>query len=80
MGEEKKPRSSAEIKQEFQGLSFKAGNLQYAIREQQRDLEMINNQLRDLSFEYTAADNAEKEAAKKAAEAAAEGAKKEGSE
>lgn len=67
MSEEKKTRSTNEIKQEYQQLATKAGNLQYAIGEQNRDLSMINSQMRDLSLEFTSADNAEKEAAKSAA-------------
>ncbi len=57
-------RTAAEIKSEYTNLAFKAGNTQYAIAENQRDLAMINTQMRDLSLEYTAATNAEAEAAK----------------
>ena len=63
MSEEKKSRSTQEIQAEYQQLAFKAGNLQYAIGQQKKDLELINDQLRDLNFEYTAAKNLE-EAAK----------------
>ncbi len=62
-------RSTAEIKAEYANLVGKAGQLQYAISEQQRDLTMTNLSLRDLSLEFTASDNAEK--AKAAAEAQA---------
>jgi len=52
---EKKPRTSDEIQKEYQHLAFKAGNLQYAIVENQKDLALINSSLRDLNFEFTAA-------------------------
>lgn len=63
MSDEKKTRSPQEIQAEYQQLAFKAGNLQYAISEQNKDLALINGQLRDLSFEFNAAKAAEESAA-----------------
>ncbi len=71
MSEEKKPaRSTQEIQQEYQNLAFKAGNLQYAIVSQEKDLALLNEQLRNLNFEFVSARTAEDAA--RAAQPAAE--------
>lgn len=61
---EKKHRPSKDVQQEYQNLVFKAGNLQYAISQNRKDLEAMNNQLRDLTLEYVSAQEAEKTAPK----------------
>ncbi len=56
------------IQTEFAALCQRAGHCQYEIHARQKDLEVINNQLRDLNFEAAKV----KEAEAKAAEAAKE--------
>ena len=52
MSEEKKERSAKEIESEYQNLTFKSGALQYELDCKRKDLEMINDTLRSLAFEY----------------------------
>lgn len=58
-----KSRTTQEIQSEYQQLAFKAGNLQYAIAEQTKDLGLLNTQLRELNFEFVASQAKEKAAA-----------------
>lgn len=64
MSEENKKRSLQDIGQEYQQLAFKAGNLQYAISEQTKDLGLLNSQMRDLNFEFNKVKAQEEAAAK----------------
>lgn len=59
-------RSIPEIQQEYQNLCLKAGHLQYQVFTHERDIDMINNELRDLNLEVAAA---KAEEAKEAASA-----------
>ena len=61
---DKPARSVAEIQQEYQNLAFRAGNLQYEICQKNKDLDLINDTLRSLSFEFVAAQEAAKAAEK----------------
>lgn len=61
MSESKK--SSQSIQQEYNQLAFRAGNLQYAIRENSKDLDLLNSQMRDLSLEYISVQAEEQKAA-----------------
>lgn len=67
MPEEKKSRTVAEIQQEYQGLCLRSGHLQYQINTLSKDLDLLNNTMRDLNFEASAVQQAEAE--KSAAEA-----------
>jgi len=49
-----KARGIPEIQQEFTNLCAKAGHLQYQVFTYSRDLETLNNQMRDLNFEAAA--------------------------
>lgn len=60
-------RSSEEIVKDYNNLAFKAGNLQYTIATQTKDLQKINETLQELNLEFVAAKNAEAEAAKEVA-------------
>jgi hypothetical protein len=51
MSEEKKERTLEEVKNEFNQLCFRAGSLQYEIAVKNKDLEMLNESLRNLNFE-----------------------------
>jgi hypothetical protein len=62
-------RSTKEVQQDYQNLAFKAGNLQYEIHCKNGDLERLNNEMRDLNFEYIEAKNREDGEAKAKAEA-----------
>jgi hypothetical protein len=69
--EQPKQRSVQEIQQEYTGLALRAGQLQYQIYTFEKDLELLNKQMRELNFEAAAAkarDDAEQ--AKKAQELA----------
>lgn len=57
-------RSSAEIVKEYNNLAFKAGHLQFEIRDKTADLNAINNTLSALNVEFRGAVEAEKNAAK----------------
>lgn len=50
-----KQRSVAEIQQEYTGLALRSGQLQYQIFTFNKDLELLNKQMRDLNFEAAAA-------------------------
>lgn len=67
LGAKKEPRSPDAVRQEYQNLAFKAGNLQYEIVCKQKDLQVLNDTMRELNFEYIEAQNKAEEA-KKAAE------------
>lgn len=49
--EQKKPRSLSEIQSDYQNLCLKAGHVQYQIFALQKDLDLINDSLRDLNLE-----------------------------
>lgn len=51
---ENKKRSIPEIQSEYQNLCLKAGHLQYQVYTFSRDLEMVNQELRDLNLEAAA--------------------------
>lgn len=52
---EKVERSLQEIQQEYTGLALKAGQAQYQIVTIQKELDMLNSQMRDLNFEAAGA-------------------------
>lgn len=56
------PRTVVEIQQEYGQLCAKAGQLQYTIHVTKDDLAQVNNRLKDLNFEYVAAQRSEQEA------------------
>lgn len=58
------PRTSAAVVQEYNKLAFKAGNLQYQITEQKRDLNTINETMRSLNLEYAKLKEVEETSAK----------------
>ena len=58
-------RSTKELKAEYANLALQAGNLQYEISCKERDLETLNNTMRELNFEFISASESE---AKQAAE------------
>ncbi len=64
MSDKKKERTVSEIQSEYSGLCARAGHAQYQISVMQKDLELINEQLRELNLE--AAASSAKEAAAKA--------------
>lgn len=66
--ENKKPevRTSQVIQQEYAQQCARAGNLQYELHAKSKDLEVLNNTLRDLNFEYVGALRSESEAAEAA--------------
>lgn len=72
MSEAKSPRKFPEIQAEYQSVAAKAGHVQYQVFTLKKDLELLNQTLRDLNFEAAAA---QKEAADEAAKAAQEAAK-----
>lgn len=51
---ESKVRSMAEIQHEFSTLCARAGHLEYQIYTHEKDLELLNNQMRNLNFEAAA--------------------------
>lgn len=63
-----KKRSIAEIQQDYQSACLKAGHLQYQVFVYSKDLEMVNEQLREFNLE-AAAVKAEEEKAKQEAPA-----------
>lgn len=65
LGAKKEPRALEVIQQEYNNLAFKSGNLQYELVCKHKDLDALNDQMRELNFEYIAAKNKE-EADKKA--------------
>lgn len=71
MSEEvKKERGIPEIQQDYQNGACKAGHLQYQIFTLQKDLDLVNETLRELNFE-AAALQAKSNAEAKPAEGAA---------
>lgn len=56
-------RTSEQIGQEFSNLAYKAGNTQYNIHEQTKELAMINETLRSLGLEYNKVAGEERAAA-----------------
>ena len=64
-------RTVPEIQQEYQNLCIKAGHLQYQIYTYEKDVEMINKELRDLNLEAAASKAAEAKASEEAAAKAA---------
>ncbi len=51
----KSHRSIEEIQKDYQNLCLKAGHVQYQVVTLKKDLEMMNEQLRDLNLEAAAA-------------------------
>ena len=65
--EQLKPKkTSKELQADFAQAAYKSGLLQYEIAQKTKDLSMLNEQMRDLSFEFVAV------SAKERAEAAAQ--------
>lgn len=62
MSEPKKHRAISEIEQDYANLCAKAGSIQYQIHVAERDLGLLNEQLKDLNLEAAATKTAEKEA------------------
>jgi predicted porin len=56
---ENKKRSVTEIQLDYQNLCVKAGYLQYQVYTHQKDLDMVNKELRDLNLEAAASKAAE---------------------
>jgi predicted nucleic acid-binding Zn-ribbon protein len=69
--EQKPARTMADVQQEYQNLCAKAGQAQYQIAILSKDLEMLNDALRDLNVEAATIQMQQSQAAKKAAEEAA---------
>lgn len=65
---ENPPRASGDIQQEYARLCSQAGHLQYQVAVHQKDLELLNNKLRELNFDYAAAQRREAEESKKSEE------------
>lgn len=59
---DKKPRSIPEIQVEYQNLCLKAGQLQYQVAALNKELEIVNDAIRDLNFEAAASKKAEDDA------------------
>lgn len=66
MENQKLQRSSAEIQSEYQQLCTKAGHLQYSVSQGKKDLDLINDSLRQLQVEHSLAKKREEVAAKSA--------------
>ena len=64
---EQKKRTLNDVQQEYVNLCTRAGDLQYKIQAFKKDLEVLNNQLRELNFEAVKIQQ-EEAAAKKAEE------------
>lgn len=65
-------RTLDDVRNEYNQLAFRAGNLQYTIHAAEKDLDMLNESMRNLNFEAAKLQNeAASESAKKAEEAAA---------
>ena len=62
-----KQRTTQDIAQENAGLVYRAGQLQYSIRQTQKDLDAINDRLVALNVEYVAATELEKQVQEKVA-------------
>lgn len=61
-------RSIQEIQQQYQNLCARAGHLQYTIKCTAEDLHMVNEQLKELNLEATAAQSEPKTEEPKAEE------------
>lgn len=48
---ENKERTLDDVKREYSQFCFDAGQIQYQIFSLKKDLELLNNQIRDLNFE-----------------------------
>lgn len=57
-------RSVQEIQADYSNTCARAGHVQYQMRNLEKDLSLINEQLQSLNFEAAAAARAEQEAAK----------------
>lgn len=68
-----KEKTYQDLQMEYTALCNKAGHLQYQIFGYQKDLDLINNELRELNFKAAAVQAREQQ---KSAEAALEKAKK----
>jgi len=64
-----KPRTSEDIKSEFNNLAFRAGHLQHDIYTKEKDLKMFNDTLASLQVEYNSVKQQEDLVAKAVAEA-----------
>lgn len=64
----KAPRALPEIQADYQRLCSQSGQLQYQVYAIKRDLDVINEQIRDLNFEGAAAQQALAKAQKEAEE------------
>lgn len=60
MSEPKQQRQLEDIQKDYQRGALKAGHIQYQISAFQKDLDVLNNTLRDLNFEAAAANAAAK--------------------
>lgn len=69
-----KEKTYQDLQQEYTALCNKAGHLQYQIFGYQKDLDLINSELRELNFKAAAVQAREQQ---KSAEAALEKSKKE---
>lgn len=58
---DKPKRSVEEIQQEYARVCTRAGHTQYQLYTLQKDLELINNTLRDLNIEASSAPKVEEE-------------------
>lgn len=54
VAQEKKERTFEIVQQEFGSLCARAGHLQYQVYTFNKDLEILNGQIRDLNFEAAA--------------------------
>jgi len=63
----KAPRKLEEIQAEYQRLCLQAGHIQYQMSTLEKDLSLLNEQMRDLNLEGAAAQKAAAEAAAKEA-------------
>ncbi len=75
MSESPAPKSSRALQEEYQQLAFRAGNLQYSIEENKKDLALINSQMRDLALEFISAQAREQKEQAEAAQKASDEAK-----
>lgn len=59
---ESKPRSFDEIQNEYQGLCTKVGHMSYQVWALNKEINTINDRIRDINFEAAALKEAEKAA------------------
>lgn len=62
--QQNKPRASGEIQAEYVRVCARAGELQYRVNEQGKELAMLNSSIRDLNLEFAAASRFEEEVRK----------------